>query len=81
MTGHVILNLKAEEIILHHFNGDIDEEIAPVIHLYNSNQISHLIMDLLCSMSCEPIPEGLGHNYPLFLADKKAMHSLDIYAQ
>jgi hypothetical protein len=23
-------------------------------------------------MSSEHIPEGLGHNYPLFLADKKA---------
>jgi len=72
---------KAEELILHHFNGNIDEEIAPVIHLDNSSQISHFVMDILCSMSSEPIPEGLGHNYPLFLAYKKAKHTLNIYLQ
>ena len=34
-------------------------------------------MDILCSMSSEVIPECLGHNYPLFLADKKAKYVLD----
>ena len=34
-------------------------------------------MDILCSMSSEVIPECLGHNYPLFLADKKAKYTLN----
>ena len=33
-------------------------------------------MDILCSMALEVIPECLGHNYPLFLADKKAKYVL-----
>ena len=39
--------------------------------------MSHLVMDILCSMAKEVIPECLGHNYPLFLADKKAKYILD----
>jgi hypothetical protein len=34
-------------------------------------------MDILSSMSSEVIPECLGHNYPLFLADKKAKSVLE----
>jgi hypothetical protein len=34
-------------------------------------------MDIICSMSSEVIPECLGHNYPLFLADKKAKSVLE----
>jgi len=41
------------------------------------SDITHLVMDILCSMANEVIPECLGHNYPLFLADKKAKYVLD----
>jgi hypothetical protein len=45
-----------------------------MIHFDRDSKISHLVMDILCSMSLEVIPECLGHNYPLFLADKKAKY-------
>ena len=48
-----------------------------MIHFDEDSKISHLVMDILCSMSLEVIPECLGHNYPLFLADKKAKYVLD----
>ena len=43
-----------------------------MIHFENDGEISHLVMDILCSMSSEIIQECLGHNYPLFLVDKKS---------
>lgn len=64
-------------LILHHEDGGVDEEIRPMIHFEHDSDISHLVMDVLCSMSLEVIPECLGHNYPLFLADKKAKSSLE----
>jgi len=51
-------------------DGDVEEEIQTMIHF--DKELSHLVMDILCSMAQEIIPEALGHNYPLFLADKKA---------
>jgi hypothetical protein len=60
------------EILLQHEDGGVIEEISPIIHFDKDSKISHLVMDILCSMSLEVIPECLGHNYPLFLADKKA---------
>jgi hypothetical protein len=60
------------EISLYHKDGNVVEEIKPIIHFNNDSEISHLVMDILWSMSREVIPECLGHNYPLFLADKKA---------
>jgi hypothetical protein len=63
-------------LILHHEDGKVDEEIRPMIYFEHDSDISHLVMDILCSMSLEVIPECLGHNYPLFLADKKAKSSL-----
>ena len=59
-----------------HRDGKILERIEPILHFEQDCDLSHLIMDILCSMSSEVIPECLGHNYPLFLADKKAK-SLD----
>ena len=34
--------------------------------------MTNLAMSILFEMSGEVVPEALGHNYPLFLADKKA---------
>jgi hypothetical protein len=60
-----------------HKDNEVDEEIIPVLHFENDSPISHLVMDILCSMAQEVIPEALGHNYPLFLADKKAKTVLE----
>jgi hypothetical protein len=65
------------ELLLYHSDSNIDEEIQPMIHFDKDSNISHLVMDILCSMSLEVIPECLGHNYPLFLADKKAKYVLN----
>jgi len=64
------------ELLLHHLDATVDEEIQPMIHFDKESQIAHLVMDILCSMALEVIPECLGHNYPLFLADKKAKYVL-----
>lgn len=50
----------------------VEERIFPAIHFLKDAPISNLVMGILCSMGKEPIPEALGHNYPLFLADKRA---------
>jgi hypothetical protein len=60
------------ELLLHHLDANVDEEIQPMIHFERDSEISNLVTDILCSMALEVIPECLGHNYPLFLADKKA---------
>jgi hypothetical protein len=65
-----------DELLLYHLDGNIDEEIQPMMHFDNDSDLSHLVMDILCSMSSDVIPECLGHNYPLFLADKKAKYVL-----
>ena len=68
---------KSDELILDHYDGNVKEDIRPMIHFAKDSDISHLVMDILCSMANEVIPECLGHNYPLFLADKKAKYVLD----
>jgi hypothetical protein len=60
------------ELVLHHNDNNVDEIIRPMIHFKEDSHISHLVMSILTSMSTEAIPECIGHNYPLFLADKKA---------
>ena len=60
------------ELVLNYLDGSVNEEIRPMIHFDRDSEMSHLVMDILCSMALEIIPEALGHNYPLFLADKKA---------
>ena len=62
----------ADELVLHHHDNNMDEEIRPMIHFRKDGDISHLVMAILTSMSSEAIPECLGHNYALFIADKKA---------
>jgi hypothetical protein len=66
-----------KELALVHRDGKILERIEPILHFKKDSDLSHLIMDILCSMSLEVIPECLGHNYPLFLADKKAKSVLE----
>jgi hypothetical protein len=66
------------DLKLLHRDGPVIEEIRPIIHFQkNDNGMSDLVMDILCSMSSEVIPECLGHNYSLFLADKKAKSILE----
>jgi hypothetical protein len=50
----------------------VEERIIPSIHFQSDSPISNLVTGILYSMGTEAIPESLGHNYPLFLADKKA---------
>jgi hypothetical protein len=66
-----------KEIALFHRDGKVLERIEPILHFKQDSDLSHLVMDILCSMSSEVIPECLGHNYPLFLADKKAKSVLE----
>ena len=61
-----------DKLELYHEDGQVIEKIQPMLHFDIQSSISHLVMDILSSMSHEVIPECLGHNYPLFLADKKA---------
>ncbi len=68
---------EANELVLNHFDGNVKEDIRPMIHFTKDSDMTHLTMDILCSMANEVIPECLGHNYPLFLADKKAKYILD----
>jgi hypothetical protein len=67
----------SDELILDHYDGNVKENIRPMIHFAEDSDITHLVMDILCSMANEVIPECLGHNYPLFIADKKAKYVLD----
>lgn len=67
----------SNELILDHYDGNVKEDIRPMIHFSKDSDLAHLVMDILCSMGNEVIPECLGHNYPLFIADKKAKFVLD----
>jgi hypothetical protein len=66
-----------DEIVLHNEDGKVDERIHPVLHFERGSEMTNLAMAILTSMSTEVIPEALGHNYPLFLADKKAKSVLE----
>ena len=58
-----------------HKQNDSNDVIEPFLSLEEDN-LSNFIMDILHCMSLEIIPECLGYNYPLFLADKKAKATL-----
>jgi hypothetical protein len=61
------------EIRFKHEDGNVFEDIIPILHFnQKENSFSHLVMAILYSLAQDVIPECLGHNYPLFLADKKA---------
>jgi hypothetical protein len=60
------------DLLVHNKDNEIDEEIRPVLNLREESPMTNLAMTVLVEMAGEVIPEALGHNYPLFLADKKA---------
>ncbi len=60
------------DLVVHNEDNQIDEKISPVLNLHDESRMTNLAMTILFQMSGEVIPEALGHNYPLFLADKKA---------
>ena len=66
-----------DEMLLHNEDNRVDEKIRPALHFDRGSEITNLVMVILKSMSAEVIPEALGHNYPLFLADKKAKFVLE----
>jgi hypothetical protein len=59
------------ELTLKNFD-KVEEDIIPSLHFKADSPISELTIAILDSMGREAIPEALGHNYPLFLADKRA---------
>ncbi|MBI3841135.1 MAG: hypothetical protein HY297_04170 [Thaumarchaeota archaeon] len=61
-----------DEVLLLNRDGGVDEEVHPILHYRKGSRMTNLAMALLAEMGKEVIPEALGHNYPLFLADKKA---------
>lgn len=57
---------------LMHDDGQGVETIEPVLECGEGSPVADLVMAVLSSMAGEVIPEALGYNFPLFLADKKA---------
>jgi hypothetical protein len=66
-----------DEVLIHHEDNLVDEKIRPVLHFDRGSEMTNLCMAILLMMSGEVVPEALGHNYPLFLADKKAKSVLE----
>jgi hypothetical protein len=66
-----------DEITLYNKDGPADVQIMPVLHFLKGSALTDMVMALLAEMGKEVIPEALGHNYPLFLADKKAKSILE----
>jgi len=60
------------DLMLNNRDNDIDERISPILNFSQESDMTNLAMTILVEMASEVIPEALGHNYPLFLADKKA---------
>ncbi len=61
-----------DEVLIHHQDDKVDEKIAPILHFDSGSDLTNLAMAILVHMGKEVVPEAIGHNYPLFLADKKA---------
>jgi hypothetical protein len=66
-----------DELVLYNRDGPADVKIMPVLHFQRGSALTEMVMALLAEMGKEVIPEALGHNYPLFLADKKAKSILE----
>lgn len=66
-----------DEILLYNKDGPVDGKISPVLHYERGSPLTNMCMAVLTEMGKEVIPEALGHNYPLFLADKKAKSILE----
>lgn len=60
------------DLALHNRDNEVDEQIRPILNLKDESKVTNLAMSILFEMSKEVVPEALGHNFPLFLADKKA---------
>jgi hypothetical protein len=61
-----------DEVLIHHQDNKVDEKITPILHFDRGSDMTNLAMVMLFNMAQEVVPEAIGHNYPLFLADKKA---------
>jgi len=66
-----------DELVLYNKDGPSDTKIRPILHFIRGSSITDMTMAMLHEMGKEVIPEALGHNYPLFLADKKAKSILE----
>ncbi len=66
-----------DEVTLFNKDGPADVRIHPVLHFRRGSDLTNMVMAMLTKMAQEVIPEALGHNYPLFLADKKAKSILE----
>ena len=66
-----------DEVALFNRDGPADVRIRPVLHFQRGSELTNMVMAMLSEMGKEVIPEALGHNYPLFLADKKAKSVLE----
>jgi hypothetical protein len=66
-----------DEILLFNKDGPVDGKVSPVLHYERGSPLTNMCMAVLTEMGKEVIPEALGHNYPLFLADKKAKSILE----
>ena len=66
-----------DEVTLYNKDGPADVKILPVLHFQRGSALSNMVLAMLWEMGKEVVPEALGHNYPLFLADKKAKSILE----
>ncbi|MDG6965790.1 MAG: hypothetical protein JRM75_03900 [Nitrososphaerota archaeon] len=66
-----------DEVTLFNKDGPAEVKIHPVLHFLRGSGLTNMVMAMLTEMGKEVIPEALGHNYPLFLADKKAKSVLE----
>jgi hypothetical protein len=66
-----------DELTVFNRDGPSDSKISPVLHFNRGSPITEMAMAMLYEMGKEVVPEALGHNYPLFLADKKAKSILE----
>ena len=66
-----------DEVSLYTRDGPADVKILPVLHFKRGSALSNMVLAMLWEMGKEVVPEALGHNYPLFLADKKAKSILE----
>jgi hypothetical protein len=57
-----------------HTYGNAEETVRPIVFRDKTvlNSIQELVMQTLCAMTSNSIPELFGHNKPLFIADKVA---------
>ncbi len=76
MTDRVVLEKDLKHAIrlpnlIHHYRG-ISEHVRPLVMPANAkdNPIQNLIMRILTLLDAPSIPEAMGHNKPLFVADK-----------